>query len=71
MSEYSMYTARGDAMVELVVQRAKRLHWSWKMTHAALEQLARNHPEVAGEATDTAVRETVYYALGYTENFYV
>jgi len=69
-TNYSMYTKAGNEMVAKVVERAKRNFWTWPTTRAALEQLARNHPEVAGEATDTAVRESVYYALKYTENFY-
>lgn len=70
VANFSMYTKAGDAMVAKVVERAKRNFWTWPMTYAALEQLARNHPEVAGEATDTAVRESVYYTLQYKENFY-
>ena len=68
---YGMYTEAGDIMVAAVVNRAKRNHWSWSVTLGALRQLSSNHPEVAGEATDTAVREYVYDALGYTSNFYI
>ncbi len=71
---YAMYTAEGDAMVAKVVDRAVRNQWTWAMTLSALIQLSRNHPDVAGEATDTAVRECVYAAIGAydrDEDFYV
>lgn len=71
---YAMYTEQGDAMVAKVVDRALRNHWTWAMTLAALVQLSRNHPDVAAEATDTAVRECVYSAIGAherDEDFYV
>jgi hypothetical protein len=71
---YAMYTEQGDALVEAVVVRARQNQWTWAMTLAALVQLSRNHPDVAGEATDTAVRECVYSAIGAyerDEDFYV
>ena len=61
-------------MVAEIVDRAQLNRWSWAMTYNALVQLSRNHPEVAGEATDTAVRECVYNAIGAykrDEEFYV
>ena len=71
---YEMYTDIGNEMVAKIVDRAQRNHWSWKVTYDALVQLSRNHPDVAGEATDTAVRECVYQAIGAykrDEEFYV
>jgi hypothetical protein len=62
---FAMYTKEGDKMVADVVARAKRNFWTWPQTYAALEQLARNHADVAGEATDTAVREAVYSEMGF------
>lgn len=61
---FAMFTPKGDEMVAKIVDRARRNHWTWFVTHGALEQLARNHPDVAGEATDTEVREMVYNAIG-------
>lgn len=61
---FGMYTPAGDAMVANIVDRARRNHWTWVIAHGALEQLARNHPDVAAEATDTEVREAVYDAIG-------
>lgn len=61
---FAMFTPRGDEMVAKIVDRARRNHWTWFVTNGALVQLARNHPDVAGEATDTEVREMVYNAIG-------
>ena len=70
MAGYAMYTKKGEQMVATVVDRARRNFWTWPVTYKALEQLARNHPDVAGEALDIPVRESVYFALGYESNFY-
>lgn len=67
---FGMYTAKGNAAVSDIVARARRNFWTWPQTLAALEQVSRNHPDLAGEATDTSVREIVYDTLGYTSNFY-
>ena len=71
LQSFSMYTPEGDKMVAKIVARALRNHWTWPMTLGALEQLSRNHPDVGGEATDTAVRETVYDTLCFTTPFYL
>lgn len=68
---YAMYTQKGNEMVQAVVERAKRNHWTWPMTYGALRQLSQNHPDIAGEATDTSVREVVYDTLGFTTSFYI
>jgi hypothetical protein len=44
--------------------------WDWAKVCRHLQLLARAHPRSAAEAMDTAVREEVYAALGYTESFY-
>ena len=64
VKNFEMYTTAGDELVAKIVDRAQRNRWTWPMTHAALKQLARNHPDIAGEATDTEVREMVYNAIG-------
>jgi hypothetical protein len=69
--DFAMYTQKGNDMVQAVVERAKRNYWTWPMTYGALEQLSRNHPDLAGEATDTAVREVVYNTLGFDTPFYI
>lgn len=70
MTDYGMYTPTGNMLVDRVVQEARRSGWSWSKTYRHLQLLAKAHPRSAAEATDTAVREIVYAALGYTEGFY-
>ena len=71
MKDYAMYSARGNELVDGIVQAARREGWDWAKTYRHLQLLARAHPTAAAEATDTAVREEVYAALGYTQPFYV
>ena len=68
--DYAMYTDLGNAAVHAVVEKARADQMSWAQTYRAL--CALSEQEQFGEATDTAVRECVYSALGFhTENFYV
>lgn len=67
---FAMYTQLGDEMVGNIVDLAQRNRWNWPMTYAALEQLSRNHPNTAGEATDTEVRVMVYDTLKFDTPFY-
>lgn len=69
-SNFSMFTAKGNELVANIVDRAKRNSWTWPKTYAELVKLSKNHPTVAGEATDTAVREVVYTTLNFTTEFY-
>ena len=71
MKDYAMYSARGNELVHGVVTAARREGWTWSKTYRHLQLLAQAHPRSAAECLDTAVREEVYAALGYTESFYV
>jgi hypothetical protein len=71
MKDYAMYSQRGNELVDGVVQAARKAGWDWAKTYRHLQLLARAHPRTAAECLDTAVREEVYAALGYTEGFYV
>jgi hypothetical protein len=71
MAKYSMYTGFGDDAVDAIVRSAKVLNMTWPQVLAELRSLAERFPEDFGEATDTAVRECVYDALGFETNFYV
>ncbi len=71
MKDYAMYSARGNELVDGVVRVARKEGWDWAKTYRHLQLLARAHPRTAAEATDTAVREEVYAALGYKSPFYV
>jgi leucyl aminopeptidase (aminopeptidase T) len=68
--DYAMYTELGNTAVHAIVVAAKTNRLSWAETHDALCELAKQ--DAFGEATDTAVREMVYSALGVKdEPFYV
>ena len=71
MASYAMYTEFGNDAVEAIVCTAKVLKLDWPQTLAELRSLADRFPEDFGEATDTAVRECVYNALGFKTDFYV
>ena len=70
-TDYAMFTEFGNDAVAAIVRQAKALKLSWPQVYAELESLARRFPEDFGEATDTAVRECVYSALGFDTDFYV
>jgi hypothetical protein len=68
--DYDMYTELGNAAVHAIVVAAKTNRLTWAETYTALRELAKQ--DAFGEATDTAVREMVYSALGVKdEPFYV
>lgn len=67
--DYAMYTELGNVAVHAIVTAARANNLSWGQTYRALCALAES--EQFGEATDTAVREVVYSALGRDEDFYV
>ena len=68
---YSMYTGFGNKAVDGIVCRAKELKMEWPEVLQELRSLAERFPEKFGEATDTAVRECVYDALGFDTHFYI
>lgn len=61
---YGMFTEFGNDAVAAIVRSAKVLKMDWPAVEAELYSLAERFPEFS-EATDTAVREAVYTALGY------
>jgi hypothetical protein len=71
VKDYAMFTELGNAAVHAVVETARANNLNWAQTYRALAQLGEQ--EQFGEATDTAVRECVYDALGFYakgESFY-
>jgi len=62
---YAMYTDFGDDAVDAIVRTARALKLSWPQVEDELRDLARRFPKDFGEATDTAVRESVYVTLGF------
>ena len=68
--DYAMFTDLGNAAVHAIVVAAKANQMTWAQTYRALCELSKQ--QEFGEATDTAVREMVYDALGpKDEDFYV
>jgi hypothetical protein len=43
----------------------------WTVVYQSLKDLAKSEPERYGEAMDTVVREMVYDACNFTEDFYI
>lgn len=68
--DYSMFTERGNELVDQIVCEARVQGWDWPKTRARLQNLAQKFPKVAGEAMDTVVRENVYKSLNFKTNFY-
>jgi hypothetical protein len=66
--DYQMFTEFGNDAVHAIVRHARVLRLSWPQVYKELESLADRFPEDFGEATDTAVREAVYYALEFNRD---
>jgi hypothetical protein len=68
VTNYDMFTTRGNWMVDRIVEAGRKLRMSdtdeqvWAWTLHELRKLAT--ADEFGEATDTAVRELVYDKLG-------
>ena len=72
--DYAMYTELGNAGVHAIVETARATDLNWSQVLNALRRLAESNEDAFGEATDTAVRECVYDALGFAdkdESFYI
>lgn len=61
--DYGMYTELGNAAVHAIVVAARANKMAWAQVYRALHALSEQ--DEFSEATDTAVREYVYDALGY------
>lgn len=70
MQNFGMYTERGDAAIAGIVAYHRQYKSTWPVVLQNLQDLADHDPELYGEATDTAVREMVYDALGFQTPFY-
>ena len=68
VEDYAMFTDLGNAAVHAVVVSARKNKLTWPETYRALCALGDENG--FGEATDTAVRECVYSALGFRTPFY-
>ena len=70
MTSYGMFTAEGNAKVAHIVEFAHAHDLDWPQVLPVLRYLAWSDLKF-GEAMDTVVREAVYTALNFTEDFYV
>ena len=72
--DYAMYTSEGNIAVAGIVEYSIQHKLPWKTVYQNLVDLANYDPDKYGEATDTAVRECVYSAIGAYqrgEDFYI
>lgn len=65
MTDYAMFSDFGNDAVDAIVRQARILNLSWQQVNDELYALAERFPKDFAEATDTAVRESVYIALGF------
>jgi hypothetical protein len=68
MSDYGMFTEHGNNAIRLLIQNAQVNNLRWIDVYAELQELSNR--EGYEEAMDTAVREVVYDALCYKDEFY-
>ena len=64
VQNFAMFSEAGDLAVGLIVETAKAKDLTWPETYRLLVDLAESDYDKFGEATDTAVREMVYMAIG-------
>ena len=62
---YGMYTDAGNLTVSRMVDQARIERWNWFRTYQELCRLSESAD--TAEATDTEVRENVFYRLRFHE----
>ena len=67
---YGMFSEEGNRAIASIVAYHKYHKSSWTVVLQNLRDLADSDYKNFGEAMDTEVRECVYIALGFTEDFY-
>jgi hypothetical protein len=67
--DYSMFTDAGNALVHSIVEGARKHNLTWPQVYEFLHTISQVNGYT--EATDTAVRECVYSALGFETDFYI
>ena len=68
---YGMFTDAGNQAVHAIVEYAKANGAQWENVLPMLGNLAQSDRAKFGEALDTVVREIVYDACNFTDDFYV
>ena len=61
-THFEMFSEQGNRLVAQIVKNAIAKELDWKTVHAQLHELAKH--SAYGEATDSSVREIVYWAIG-------
>jgi hypothetical protein len=67
---YGMFSEEGNKQIADMIEFHKNRKSTWTEVLQNLRDLADCDYEKFGEAMDTEVRECVYIALGFTEDFY-
>jgi len=68
---FGMFTDAGNHAVAFIVDYHRSWNNDWPTVYKNLQDLAKSDPERYGEAMDTVVREMVYDACQFTEDFYI
>ena len=68
---FGMFTDLGNHAVAFIVDYHRANNNPWSVVYQNLQDLAKSEPELYGEAMDKVVREMVYDACQFTEDFYI
>jgi hypothetical protein len=68
---FGMFTDLGNHAVAFIVDYHRANNNPWSVVYQNLKDLAESDPKRYGEAMDTVVREMVYDACQFTEDFYI
>ena len=71
MKDYAMYTDKGDAVADAIVNLVKTAGLDWTQTLSIMRFVADQKSDLCGELMDTAVREVIYDRCKFTTEFYV
>ena len=68
MKSYGMFSAKGNEIVQQVVDMSRELKWNWFQVEAFMRVIAADDAKGENqyqEITDTVVREAVYVELNF------
>lgn len=69
VKNFAMFSDAGNMAVQSIVMAGQEHNWTWFKTLEAMRKLSQI--EEFAEAMDTAVREEVYVAMGFSDSFYI
>ena len=67
---YGMFSDEGNKQIADIIEFHRSYKSTWPVVYQNLRDLADSDYTKFGEAMDTEVRECVYIALGFKEDFY-